>query len=243
VKLSETNLRYRVARLGTVVAQHLTWVRTRALAHNTVKCGVVPQVLLLSGSVHYPRSTPAMWPSIFEKMKKNGLNCVESYVFWNFHVRSAADRTSPDYSGRGNVTLFLELAAAADLFVIWRIGPYINAEWYGGGFPDWLKAMPGVKVQTATQPYMRETEQWMQSHVDTIRPFLAGNGGPIILCQMDNELGGASAACVDTIWCCLCSDAKSQQMLLVSAVTRTLSWINPSFGSPFHLLRYDTTRK
>ena len=48
---------------------------------------------------------------------------------WNFHVRTADDRATPDYSGRGNVTLFLQLAAAADLFVIWRLGPYICAEW------------------------------------------------------------------------------------------------------------------
>lgn len=93
-------------------------------------------VLLLSGSVHYPRSTPAMWPQIFADMRAAGLNAVDSYVFWNFHV--ATKLSAPDYSGRGNVTLFLELAAAADLFVIWRIGPYINAEWLNGGFPDWV---------------------------------------------------------------------------------------------------------
>ena len=39
-------------------------------------------VLLLSGSVHYTRSTPEMWPIIFAKMKAAGLNAVESYVFW-----------------------------------------------------------------------------------------------------------------------------------------------------------------
>ena len=33
--------------------------------------------LLLSGSVHYVRSTPSMWPSIFAKMKASGLNAVE----------------------------------------------------------------------------------------------------------------------------------------------------------------------
>jgi beta-galactosidase GanA len=35
-------------------------------------------VLLLSGSVHYVRSTPEMWPSIFAKLKASGLNAVES---------------------------------------------------------------------------------------------------------------------------------------------------------------------
>jgi len=35
--------------------------------------------------------------------------------------------------------LFLQLAAEADLFVIWRLGPYINAEWLDGGYPAWVK--------------------------------------------------------------------------------------------------------
>ena len=64
-------------------------------------------ILLLSGSVHYTRSTPEMWPVIFAKMKKAGLNAVESYVFWNFHVKNLGDRENPDYSVRANVTLFL----------------------------------------------------------------------------------------------------------------------------------------
>ena len=87
------------------------------------------KVLLLSGSVHYPRSTPEMWPSIFAKMKAAGMNAVESYVFWNYHYQSldAWNAHTPDYTNRGNVTLFLELAAKNDLFVIWRIGPYICA--------------------------------------------------------------------------------------------------------------------
>ena len=35
-------------------------------------------VLLMSGSAHYVRSTPEMWPEIFAKMKASGLNAVES---------------------------------------------------------------------------------------------------------------------------------------------------------------------
>ena len=152
------------------------------------------RLLSFSGSFHYVRSTPAMWPAIFASMKASGLNTVDSYVFWNYHVRSnsTAARARPDYSGRGNVTLFLTLAAEADMFVIWRLGPYINAEWLGGGYPGWVQAAcKATGTRKATQPYMDLTTEWMQSHVDTVRPFFAVNGGPIILLQMDNELGGA----------------------------------------------------
>jgi hypothetical protein len=155
------------------------------------------RVLLLSGSVHYPRSTPEMWPEIFAKMKASGLNAVESYVFWNYHVPDLDSRAAPDYSGRGNVTLFLQLAAQADLFVIWRIGPYICAEWPGGGMPSWLRQVPGLNCTRcagtpAAAAYMNETYNWMHQHIELVRPHFAASGGPIIMTQMENELSGPS---------------------------------------------------
>jgi beta-galactosidase len=113
------------------------------------------------------------------------LSAVESYVFWNYHyptLESWSAKT-PDYTERGNVTLFLELAAKADLFVIWRIGPYICAEWPGGGYPDWLKTL-GAHTRTATQPYQNLTYTWMHEHIEHVRPFFAENGGPIIMTQV-----------------------------------------------------------
>jgi len=151
-------------------------------------------VLLLSGSVHYPRSTPAMWPSIFAKMKAAGMNAIESYVFWNYHQTSLAmhNASQYDYSGRGNVSYFLDLAAQHDLFVIWRLGPYICAEWPNGGMPEWLRQIDGMKSRTPTQPYQNVSGQWMHDHIEYVRPHFAANGGPIIMLQIENELSGPS---------------------------------------------------
>jgi len=43
------------------------------------------RMLLLAGAVHYPRSTPSMWPQIFRLAKEAGLNVIDTYVFWNVH--------------------------------------------------------------------------------------------------------------------------------------------------------------
>ena len=91
------------------------------------------RVLLLSGSIHYPRSTPAMWPKLFAEARANGLNAIESYAFWNKH--SATRDGAYDYGFNGDVDLFLSLAAEHDLFVLWRFGPYVCAEWPAGGIP------------------------------------------------------------------------------------------------------------
>ena len=90
--------------------------------------------ILLSGSIHYPRSTPGMWRSLFKEARAAGLNTIESYVFWNYHQRTIDDynRSVYDYGGRGNVSQFLQIAKEENLFVIWRFGPYICAEWPGG---------------------------------------------------------------------------------------------------------------
>lgn len=32
--------------------------------------------LIISGAVHYPRSTPAMWPEIIRESRKAGLNTI-----------------------------------------------------------------------------------------------------------------------------------------------------------------------
>ncbi|KAM1959569.1 hypothetical protein ACFX15_004827 [Malus domestica] len=41
--------------------------------------------ILQSGSFHYPRTTPEVWPEIIKKAKEGGIDVIETYVFWNYH--------------------------------------------------------------------------------------------------------------------------------------------------------------
>ncbi|TQD96156.1 hypothetical protein C1H46_018221 [Malus baccata] len=41
--------------------------------------------VLVFGSIHYPRSTPKMWPDLIQKLKDGGLDMIKTYVFWNLH--------------------------------------------------------------------------------------------------------------------------------------------------------------
>ncbi|RZC90168.1 hypothetical protein C5167_044796 [Papaver somniferum] len=55
--------------------------------------------IILSGSIHYPRSTPEMWPDLIKKSKEGGLDAIETYVFWNAHEplrRQHPHRTAED---------------------------------------------------------------------------------------------------------------------------------------------------
>ena len=42
-------------------------------------------VLLQSGSIHYPRSTPEMWPHLMQNSRDGGLNTIQVYVSAHHH--------------------------------------------------------------------------------------------------------------------------------------------------------------
>ncbi|KAK4405351.1 Beta-galactosidase 13 [Sesamum angolense] len=54
--------------------------------------------LLFSGSIHYPRSTPDMWPDIIRKAKEGGLNIIQTYVFWNLHEPNQGEHHMQKYA-------------------------------------------------------------------------------------------------------------------------------------------------
>ena len=73
----------------------------------------------------------------FREMYLDGLNMVQTYIYWNLHEPRQGQEY--DFSGNKNWTLFVEEAAKAGLFVNLRIGPFVASEWdYGqfvNGFP------------------------------------------------------------------------------------------------------------
>ena len=44
-------------------------------------------VWLVSGAVHYARTPRELWRSRIRAAKQAGLNCIETYVFWNLLLR------------------------------------------------------------------------------------------------------------------------------------------------------------
>lgn len=88
------------------------------------------RTLLLSGAVHYPRVEACEWSKVFREMFLDGLNTVQTYIYWNLHQSEMGG--GYDFSGNKNWTLFVEKAGQAGLFVVLRIGPFVASEWdYG----------------------------------------------------------------------------------------------------------------
>ncbi|TPX48564.1 beta-galactosidase [Synchytrium endobioticum] len=141
--------------------------------------------LLIAGSMHYPRSPPALWPYLLSKMGAAGVNVLDTYVFWDLHEPSEGVYVFDQ--GEANLLGFLQYAQNAGLMVNLRVGPYTCAEYNLGGIPAWLVRKPGIHFRTYNEPWMSAMEKFSRKVVEVVRPYLATNGGPIILMQLENE--------------------------------------------------------
>nr|VDD45078.1 unnamed protein product [Brassica oleracea] len=143
--------------------------------------------VLLSGSIHYPRSTPEMWPDHIKKGKEGGLDAIETYVFWNAHEPT---RRQYDFSGKLDLIRFLKTIQDEGLYGVLRIRPYACAEGITG-FPVWLHNMPRMVFRTTNKAFMDEIQNFTTMIVDMVmkEKLFASQGGPIILAQIENEYG------------------------------------------------------
>ncbi|MER5204188.1 beta-galactosidase family protein [Streptomyces sp. NPDC002825] len=141
---------------------------------------------LLSGGLHYFRVHPEQWADRLRKARLMGLNTVETYVPWNLH------QPRPDHfvmDGGLDLPRFVELAAAEGLHVLLRPGPYICAEWEGGGLPSWLLAEPDIRLRTRDPRFLAAVDAFFERLLTPLLPHLASRGGPVLAVQVENEYG------------------------------------------------------
>ncbi|WP_043477789.1 beta-galactosidase family protein [Kitasatospora sp. MBT66] len=141
---------------------------------------------LLSGGLHYFRVHPAQWADRLHKARLMGLNTVETYVPWNLH-QPRPEQFRLD--GGLDLPRFVELAAAEGLHVLLRPGPYICAEWEGGGLPSWLLAEPDIRLRSRDPRFLAAVDDYFRRLLTPLLPHLASRGGPILAVQVENEYG------------------------------------------------------
>ncbi|URD76280.1 beta-galactosidase [Musa troglodytarum] len=149
--------------------------------------------LLFSGSVHYPRSTPEMWPDIIKKSKEGGLNVIQTYVFWNGHEPQYGQF---NYEGRYDLVKFIKLVQKQGMYVTLRLGPFIQAEWNHGGLPYWLREVANITFRTDNKPFKDHMKRFATMIVKKMKDekLFASQGGPIILAQIENEYNNVARA-------------------------------------------------
>ncbi|KAL5192768.1 Beta-galactosidase 16 [Glycine soja] len=149
--------------------------------------------ILFSGSIHYPRSTPQMWPNLIAKAKEGGLDVIQTYVFWNLHEPQQGQY---DFRGMRNIVRFIKEIQAQGLYVTLRIGPYIESECTYGGLPLWLHDIPGIVFRSDNEQFKFHMQRFTAKIVNLMKSanLFASQGGPIILSQIENEYGNVEGA-------------------------------------------------
>jgi beta-galactosidase len=141
---------------------------------------------ILSGAMHYFRVHPDQWADRLRKARLMGLNTVETYLPWNLHQPEPGTLV---LDGLLDLPRFLRLAAAEGLHVLLRPGPFICAEWDGGGLPHWLTADPDIRLRTSDPRFTDAVDSYLDLLLPQLLPHMAASGGPVIAVQVENEYG------------------------------------------------------
>jgi len=160
-------------------------------------------VPVYAGEMHYWRLDPAHWSAALFAMRDIGLRQVATYVPWGVHETA---RGRYDFTGARDLGAFLDRAAAADLHVILKPGPHINAELSGFGYPEWVLADSAMQAVTAagtpawlpapthmfpvpsyaSKSFQSAVAGWYRAFADVAHDQLWPRG-PVVALQVDNE--------------------------------------------------------
>ena len=146
------------------------------------------RLFMWSGEIHYWRiPVPELWIDILQKIKAAGFNTFSVYGHWGFH--SPKDGVLDFETGAHNFERLFDVAKDLGLYILFRPGPYVNAETNAGGFPGWLTTGEygslrnnDTRYTNAWKPYLERVSKIVEKHAVT-------NGGNVIIYQIENEYG------------------------------------------------------
>lgn len=142
---------------------------------------------MISGEMHPARIPHEYWRHRIRMAKAMGCNTIAAYIFWNYH--EASPGTFDFSSGNHNIAEFVRIVQEEGMWVLFRPGPYVCAEWDFGGLPPWLLRIPDIKVRCMDSRYMAAVERYIARMAAEIKPLLVTRGGPILMVQVENEYG------------------------------------------------------
>ena len=159
---------------------------------------------LYGAELHYFRVEPEEWKNRLELIRQAGFNLVSTYVPWLWHepVEGQWD-FSGDSHPRRNLVEFLALCRDMGFYCIVRPGPYVMSELKNEGIPQWLLdrypetialaqdgSLHPTRVVSYRHPvFLALVHKWYERVIKSILPFLVTRGGPVIMFQLDNEVG------------------------------------------------------
>ncbi|WP_100010002.1 beta-galactosidase [Lentibacillus sediminis] len=162
------------------------------------------ETLLFGAELHYFRVPASEWKNRIHQVKEAGINMISTYVPWTYHEyqEGQIDLTG-ETRGERDLQTFLELVSEAGLYCLVRPGPYVMAEVIDHGVPPWFlenypeamartkqgEAHPARVVSYLHPVFLEKAANWYHHVCKIIAPHQIQHGGPVILFQLDNEVG------------------------------------------------------
>src|SRR5581483_11295527 len=104
----------------------------------------------ISGTFHYWRVDPALWADVLSNIKAMGFGMVETYIPWGVHEIERGKFDFGEKDPAKHLEHFIQLVHQADLKLIVRPGPHINAELTHFGYPPRVLYDPKVAAKEAS---------------------------------------------------------------------------------------------
>lgn len=142
---------------------------------------------MISGEMHPARIPAEYWRHRIQMAKAMGCNTIAAYIFWNY--QEPAEGEFDFKTSNHDVARFVKICQEEGMWVLFRPGPYVCAEWELGGIPPYLLRIPDIKLRCRDPRYMIAVERYLGEMAKQIKPLLVTNGGPILMVQIENEYG------------------------------------------------------
>ncbi|CAN5404759.1 beta-galactosidase [soil metagenome] len=142
---------------------------------------------IISGEMHPARIPQEYWRHRIQMAKAMGCNTIAAYIFWNYQETS--EGVFDFKTGNKNVAKFIRICQEEGMWVLFRPGPYVCAEWDFGGLPPYLLKIPDIKIRCMDTRYMSAATRYIGKLSKEIISLQCTNGGPILMVQVENEYG------------------------------------------------------
>jgi beta-galactosidase len=164
------------------------------------------RIPLYSGSIHYWRYPPEIWPTLLERVKELGFNIVQTPVPWGIHESGPGNFDFGAKNPQNNLSRFLDLCMERGISILLQTGPCVDEDIPFGGFPQrivktpslWAltsSGTPAVSFRTnppfvipsyASENLFLEVGKFFDWLAPVIKPRQSPKG-PVIMCAVNRE--------------------------------------------------------
>lgn len=142
------------------------------------------RIWLVSGAIHYARTPRQLWRQRLRAARQAGLNCIDTYVFWNLHEPQPGTFR---FDGDADLRTFVQMIGEEGMWCILRPGPYVCSEWDFGGLPAWLHETPDIKLRQSNPAFLQAAARYLDAVIKQVADLQVTSDGPILLMQNENE--------------------------------------------------------